>query len=71
MTARAFPAPNIASELLSLTKPRLSALVLCTTAGGMWLAMHLQEEGGDIVVSARGDALANMTPPEVDESEYR
>lgn len=27
-----------ASDLLSLTKPRLSSLVLCTCAGGMWLA---------------------------------
>jgi protoheme IX farnesyltransferase len=27
-----------ASDLLSLTKPRLSSLVLATTAGGMWLA---------------------------------
>jgi protoheme IX farnesyltransferase len=29
---------SIASDLLSLTKPRLSSLVLATTAGGMWLA---------------------------------
>jgi heme o synthase len=27
-----------ASDFLSLTKPRLSSLVLCTCAGGMWLA---------------------------------
>lgn len=27
-----------AADLVSLTKPRLSSLVLCTTAGGMWLA---------------------------------
>ena len=26
------------ADLLSLTKPRLSSLVLCTLAGGMWLA---------------------------------
>src|SRR5262249_60930998 len=26
------------SDLVSLTKPRLSSLVLCTLAGGMWLA---------------------------------
>ncbi len=32
------PLPAGAADLLSLTKPRLSALVLCTTAGGMWLA---------------------------------
>jgi protoheme IX farnesyltransferase len=29
---------NLASDLLSLTKPRLSGLVIATTAGGMWLA---------------------------------
>lgn len=28
----------MAADLLSLTKPRLSSLVLCTLAGGMWLA---------------------------------
>jgi protoheme IX farnesyltransferase len=27
-----------AADLLSLTKPRLSSLVVCTAAGGMWLA---------------------------------
>jgi heme O synthase-like polyprenyltransferase len=26
------------ADLVSLTKPRLSSLVLCTTAGGMWIA---------------------------------
>ncbi|ATB32034.1 heme o synthase [Melittangium boletus] len=30
--------PSLSSDLLSLTKPRLSGLVLATTAGGMWLA---------------------------------
>jgi heme o synthase len=30
--------PVSASDLLSLTKPRLSSLVLCTCAGGVWLA---------------------------------
>jgi protoheme IX farnesyltransferase len=28
----------VVRDLISLTKPRLSSLVLCTTAGGMWLA---------------------------------
>lgn len=32
------PASSTAADLLSLTKPRLSAEVVCTTAGGMWLA---------------------------------
>src|SRR5271170_7660267 len=30
--------PVSAGDLLSLTKPRLSSLVLCTCAGGVWLA---------------------------------
>lgn len=38
MSARAASSPSLAADLLSLTKPRLSSLVLCTTAGGMWLA---------------------------------
>ncbi len=38
MSARALSPASIASDLLSLTKPRLSSLVLATTAGGMWLA---------------------------------
>lgn len=38
MSARALSPSSIASDLMSLTKPRLSSLVLATTAGGMWLA---------------------------------
>ena len=39
MTARALPRPvSPAADLVSLVKPRLSSLVLCTLAGGMWLA---------------------------------
>jgi heme o synthase len=38
VSARAESPSSIASDLLSLTKPRLSSLVLATTAGGMWLA---------------------------------
>jgi heme o synthase len=34
----AIDVPSLGSDLLSLTKPRLSSLVLATTAGGMWLA---------------------------------
>lgn len=29
---------SAAADLMALTKPRLSALVICTTAGGLWLA---------------------------------
>ena len=28
----------VVADLIALTKPRLSSLVLCTTAGGIWLA---------------------------------
>ncbi|MET0404541.1 MAG: heme o synthase [Cystobacter sp.] len=45
MTARALSSPSLASDLMSLTKPRLSGLVIATTAGGMWLAP------GDLTVS--------------------
>ena len=39
MTVRALPRPvSPAADLVSLVKPRLSSLVLCTLAGGMWLA---------------------------------
>lgn len=38
MSARAVSLSTTASDLLSLTKPRLSSLVLATTAGGVWLA---------------------------------
>lgn len=38
MNARAISGSIAAADLLSLTKPRLSSLVLVTTAGGLWLA---------------------------------
>lgn len=38
MSARAESLSTTASDLISLTKPRLSSLVLITTAGGMFLA---------------------------------
>ncbi len=38
MNARVVSLSTTASDLLSLTKPRLSSLVLFTMAGGMWLA---------------------------------
>ncbi len=38
MSTRAVALSTTASDLLSLTKPRLSSLVLFTMAGGMWLA---------------------------------
>jgi protoheme IX farnesyltransferase len=38
MSARTAVAQTTALDLLSLAKPRLSALVVCTTAGGMWVA---------------------------------
>ena len=38
MNARALAVSTTAGDLISLTKPRLSSLVLCTTAGGMYLS---------------------------------
>jgi protoheme IX farnesyltransferase len=38
VSERALATSGAAADLLSLTKPRLSALVLATAAGGMWLA---------------------------------
>ncbi len=38
MNARAVTMSSTASDLLALTKPRLSSLVIATTAGGLWLA---------------------------------
>ena len=38
VSARAVSLSTTASDLLSLMKPRLSSLVLATTAGGVWLA---------------------------------
>lgn len=38
MSTRAIAISSTATDLLSLTKPRLSSLVLFTMAGGMWLA---------------------------------
>ena len=37
MNSRALAVSTTAGDLVSLTKPRLSSLVLCTTAGGMYL----------------------------------
>ncbi len=38
MSAQAVPFSSTLADLASLTKPRLSSLVVCTAAGGMWLA---------------------------------
>ena len=38
MNARAISASGAAADLISLTKPRLSGLVVATAAGGMWLS---------------------------------
>jgi protoheme IX farnesyltransferase len=38
LRATAVTLPTTAADLVSLTKPRLSSLVLATTAGGMWMA---------------------------------
>ncbi|MGQ0504021.1 MAG: segregation and condensation protein A [Myxococcaceae bacterium] len=35
------------------------------------IRVHQAEEGGDILLTVKGDALANLVTPEVDESEYK
>ncbi len=51
MSARAVSFSTTASDLLSLTKPRLSSLVLATTAGGMWLAGMGEVSVGRVLVT--------------------
>jgi protoheme IX farnesyltransferase len=49
-------------DILSLAKPRLSALVLATTAGGMWLAhgsLSLLQWGGTLLATAGVVGAAN------------
>lgn len=55
MSARALSLSSTASDLLSLTKPRLSSLVLITTAGGMWLAPG-ELSAGRILLTLLGTA---------------
>jgi protoheme IX farnesyltransferase len=38
MTVRAATFPGVLRDIVALTKPRVTTLVLCTTAGGLWLA---------------------------------
>ena len=46
----------VARDVVALTKPRLSALVLCTTAGGLWLAPG-HRDGFSAAVLLVGTAL--------------
>lgn len=62
MNARAESQPTTASDLLSLTKPRLSSLVLATTAGGVWLApghLHFSRVLVTMLATAGTVAAAN------------
>ncbi|MBU8898308.1 protoheme IX farnesyltransferase [Corallococcus sp. H22C18031201] len=49
MSARAVSLSSTASDLVSLTKPSLSSLVIITTAGGMWLAPGALSPGRALV----------------------
>lgn len=51
LNARAVVLTSSASDLVSLTKPRLSSLVLCTAAGGMWLANRPDLGAGRILAT--------------------
>jgi protoheme IX farnesyltransferase len=62
VSARAVTLQSTASDLLSLTKPRLSSLVLATTAGGAWLApgeLSVARMGVTLLATAGIVAAAN------------
>jgi segregation and condensation protein A len=35
------------------------------------IRVYQEQDMGDIILTPKGDALDNLTPPEVDEDEYR
>ena len=69
------PRPLLASarDLLALAKPRLALLVLCTAAGGLWLAPGRRDAvgaaallAGTALVVAAANALNNFLEREID-----
>jgi protoheme IX farnesyltransferase len=57
MMAQVSSPMDVLRDLVALTKPRLSSLVLCTTAGGLWLA-HGSLGRGSSVAALAGTTLA-------------
>lgn len=55
MTAEASSSVEVLRDLVALTKPRLSSMVLITTAGGLWLA------GGRLAAPSTWAALLGTT----------
>src|SRR5512140_1874324 len=71
-TARAHPGA-IARDVVALAKPRLSLLVVCTAAGGLWLAPGRRDAVtavalliGTALVVAAANALNNFLERDVD-----
>jgi heme o synthase len=63
----------VARDVVALAKPRLAALVLCTTAGGLWLAPGHRDEVsaavllvGTFLVVGAANALNNFLERDVD-----
>lgn len=55
MMTRAATAPIALGDLLALTKPRITFMVLITTAGGMWMAGH--PSAAQVALTLIGTAL--------------
>src|SRR5512133_4376537 len=68
------PAPfSVARDVFALAKPRLALLVICTAAGGMWLAPGQRDTVGAIalllgttLVVGAANALNNFLERDID-----
>jgi heme o synthase len=72
-TARVRPPLAVARDVVALAKPRLALLVLCTTAGGLWLAPGRRDGLASAVLLAStalvvgaANALNNLLERDVD-----
>jgi len=72
-TAAARPPIAVARDVVALAKPRLALLVLCTTAGGLWLAPGRRDGlsaavllAGTALVVGAANALNNLLERDVD-----
>ncbi len=70
---RARPPLAVARDVVALAKPRLALLVLCTTAGGLWLAPGRRDGlssavllAGTALVVGAANALNNLLERDVD-----
>ncbi len=52
------PRPSVAADLVTLTKPRITLMVVVTMLGGIWLAQHHAAYGaGAVATAGAGSAL--------------